>query len=29
MGKLQERAEMFVSPGDDVYEGMIVGEYSA
>jgi GTP-binding protein len=26
MGKLQERAEMFVSPGDDVYEGMIVGE---
>jgi GTP-binding protein len=26
MGKLQERADMFVSPGDDVYEGMIVGE---
>lgn len=24
--KLQERAEMFVSPGDAVYEGMIVGE---
>ncbi|MFN5299786.1 MAG: translational GTPase TypA [Planctomycetaceae bacterium] len=24
--KLQERAEMFVSPGDDVYEGLIVGE---
>ena len=24
--KLQERAEMFVGPGDDVYEGMIVGE---
>ena len=23
---LQQRAEMFVSPGDDVYEGMIVGE---
>jgi GTP-binding protein len=23
---LQERAELFVSPGDDVYEGMIVGE---
>jgi GTP-binding protein len=23
---LQERAEMFVAPGDDVYEGMIVGE---
>jgi GTP-binding protein len=28
LGKLQERAEMFVSPGDDVYEGMIVGENS-
>ena len=26
--KLQERAEMFVKPGDDVYEGMIVGENS-
>ena len=26
--KLQERAEMFVSPGDPVYEGMIVGENS-
>ncbi|MEX2287390.1 MAG: translational GTPase TypA, partial [Planctomycetaceae bacterium] len=24
--KLQERAEMFVGPGEDVYEGMIVGE---
>ncbi|HRF01038.1 MAG TPA: translational GTPase TypA [Pirellulaceae bacterium] len=23
---LQERADMFVGPGDDVYEGMIVGE---
>jgi GTP-binding protein len=23
---LQERAEMFVAPGDEVYEGMIVGE---
>ena len=23
---LQQRAEMFVSPGDEVYEGMIVGE---
>ncbi len=23
---LQERSELFVSPGDDVYEGMIVGE---
>ena len=26
--KLQERAEMFVAPGDPVYEGMIVGENS-
>ncbi|GAB4153879.1 MAG: translational GTPase TypA [Planctomycetaceae bacterium] len=26
--KLQERAEMFVAPGQDVYEGMIVGENS-
>ena len=26
--KLQERAEMFVNPGDVVYEGMIVGENS-
>jgi GTP-binding protein len=25
---LQERAEMFVAPGDVVYEGMIVGENS-
>ena len=25
---LQQRAEMFVSPGDDVYEGMIVAENS-
>ncbi|MEM9659728.1 MAG: translational GTPase TypA, partial [Planctomycetota bacterium] len=25
---LQERAEMFVSPGEEVYEGMIVGENS-
>jgi GTP-binding protein len=24
--KLQDRADMFVSPGDEVYEGMIVGE---
>jgi GTP-binding protein len=23
---LQDRAEMFVGPGDEVYEGMIVGE---
>ena len=28
MFKLQERAEMFVNPGDPVYEGMIVGENS-
>jgi len=26
--KLQERAEMIVAPGDDVYEGMVVGENS-
>ncbi|WP_166820591.1 translational GTPase TypA [Thalassoroseus pseudoceratinae] len=26
--KLQERADMFVGPGEDVYEGMIVGENS-
>jgi len=26
--KLQERAALFVNPGDDVYEGMIVGENS-
>ncbi len=26
--KLQERAEMFVGPGDEVYEGMIVAENS-
>ena len=25
---LQERAELFVSPGDEVYEGMVVGENS-
>jgi GTP-binding protein len=25
---LQDRAELFVSPGDDIYEGMIVGENS-
>ncbi len=24
--KLQDRAEMFVSPGEEIYEGMIVGE---
>lgn len=24
--KLQDRAEMFVEPGDEVYEGMVVGE---
>ena len=28
LGKLQERAEFFVRPGDEVYEGMIVGENS-
>ena len=28
LNSLQERADMFVSPGDDVYEGMIVGENS-
>ncbi|MEZ6122243.1 MAG: translational GTPase TypA [Planctomycetaceae bacterium] len=26
--KLQERAEMFINPGEDVYEGMIIGENS-
>ncbi len=26
LGKLQERSELFVKPGDEVYEGMIVGE---
>ena len=26
--KLQERAEMFVLPGDEIYEGMVVGENS-
>jgi GTP-binding protein len=25
---LQERGEMFISPGADIYEGMIVGENS-
>jgi GTP-binding protein len=28
MDGLQERAEMFVAPGDAVYEGMVVGENS-
>src|SRR5690606_183658 len=28
LGNLQERAQMFVTPGDVVYEGMIVGENS-
>jgi GTP-binding protein len=28
LGKLQERADMFVAPGQDVYVGMIVGENS-
>ena len=26
LNTLQERAEMFIAPGDEVYEGMIVGE---
>ncbi len=28
MFKLQERTDMFVKPGDEVYEGMVVGENS-
>jgi len=28
LGKLQERSELFVKPGQEVYEGMIVGENS-
>jgi GTP-binding protein len=28
LGNLQERAQMFVEPGDQVYEGMIAGESS-
>jgi GTP-binding protein len=28
LDSLQERAELFVAPGDEVYEGMIVGENS-
>ncbi|MCE9532099.1 MAG: GTPase [Planctomycetes bacterium] len=28
MDGLQDRAEMFVAPGEDIYEGMIVGENS-
>jgi GTP-binding protein len=28
LNTLQERSELFVAPGDDVYEGMIVGENS-
>jgi GTP-binding protein len=28
LGGLQERAQMFVAPGDQVYEGMVVGENS-
>jgi len=28
LGNLQERAQMFVKPGDLVYEGMIAGENS-
>ena len=26
LSKLQERSDLFVAPGDEVYEGMIVGE---
>ena len=26
LDSLQQRSELFVAPGDDVYEGMIVGE---
>jgi GTP-binding protein len=26
LNNLQERAELFVAPGDEIYEGMIVGE---
>ena len=28
LGNLQQRAQMFVSPGDEVYEGMVAGENS-
>jgi GTP-binding protein len=28
LGNLQERAQMFVAPGDLVYEGMVAGENS-
>ena len=28
LGNLQERAQMFVTPGDEVYEGMVAGENS-
>jgi GTP-binding protein len=28
LDNLQERAELFVAPGDEVYEGMVVGENS-
>ncbi len=28
LGNLQERAQMFVAPGEEVYEGMMVGENS-
>ena len=26
LDSLQQRSELFVSPGDDVYEGMVIGE---
>ena len=28
LNSLEDRGEMFVKPGDEVYEGMIVGEHS-
>ena len=28
LNMVQERGEMFVSPGDDTYTGMVVGEHS-
>ncbi len=28
LGKLEDRGEMFIEPGTEVYEGMIVGEHS-
>jgi GTP-binding protein len=28
LGNLEARGKLFIKPGDDVYEGMIIGEYS-